>query len=117
VDKGGEEKGGLMQRMAAKPFYADYVNRLMRWYCRAKEEGREVELESVVDRENWDAVAKVMERLKKEDKCAIMGVYCKRDNMVDSVRLTAVELGWKQDKLWALVSKVTRKVAEERGLV
>ena len=106
-----------MQRMAAKPFYADYVNRLMRWYCRAKEEGKEVKLESALDRENWEAVAKVMERLDEENKCAIMGVYCKRDTMADNVYLTALEMGWKQDKLWALVSRVTRRVAEERGLV
>lgn len=103
--------------MAAKPFYADYVNRLMRWYCRAKEEGKEVNLESALDRENWNAVAKVVERLNEENRCAIMKVYCKRDTMVDNVRLTAVELGWEQDRLWALVSRVTRKVAEERGLV
>ena len=103
--------------MAAKPFYADYVNRLMRWYCRAVEDGREVKLDSSLDRENWDAVAKVMEGLDEENKCAIMGVYCKRDTMADNVYLTALELGWKQDKLWALVGKVTRRVAEERGLV
>lgn len=103
--------------MAAKPFYADYVNRLMRWYCRAKEEGKEVNLESALDRENWNAVAKVVERLNEENRCAIMKVYCKRDTMVDNVRLTAVELGWEQDRLWALVSRVTRKVAEERRLV
>jgi len=36
--------------MAAKPFYADYVNRLMRWYCRAMEEGKEVNLENSLDR-------------------------------------------------------------------
>lgn len=106
-----------MQRMAAKPFYADYVNRLMRWYCRAQEEGKEVNLESALDRENWEAVAKVMERLEGENKCAIMGVYCKRDTMADNVYLTALELGWEQNKLWALVGKVTRRVAEERGLV
>ena len=106
-----------MQKMAAKPFYADYVNRLMRWYCRAQEAGREVNLENALDRENWNAVARVMERLDEEDKCAIMGVYCKRDTMADNVYLTAFELGWDQDKLWALVSRVTRKVAEERGLV
>ena len=106
-----------MQRMAGKPFYADYVNRLMRWYCRAVEEGKEVNLERALDRENWNAVAKVMERLDEENKCAIMGVYCKRDSMADNVYATAFELGWEQDKLWALVSKVTRKVAEERGLV
>ena len=103
--------------MAGKPFYADYVNRLMRWYCRAKEDGREVKLEGALDRENWGAVAKVMERLNEEDKCAIMGVYCKRDTMADNVYLTAFEMGWDQDRLWALVSRVTRKVAEERGLV
>ena len=103
--------------MAAKPFYADYVNRLMRWYCRAKEEGKEVNLESALDRENWNAVAKVVERLNEENRCAIMKVYCKRDTMVDNVRLTAVELGWEQDRLWALVSRVTRRVAKERGLV
>jgi len=106
-----------MQKMAAKPFYADYVNRLMRWYCRAQEGGKEVNLERALDRENWEAVARVMERLDEEDKCAIMGVYCKRDTMADNVYLTAFELGWDQDKLWALVSRVTRKVAEERGLV
>lgn len=103
--------------MAAKPFYADYVNRLMRWYCRAKEEGREVNLESALDRENWEAVAKVMEKLNEENKCAIMGVYCKRDTMADNVYSTAFELGWEQDKLWTLISRVTRRVAEERGLV
>ena len=106
-----------MQRMAAKPYYADYVNRLMRWYCRVQEAGKEVNLESALDRENWNAVAKVMERLDEEDKCAIMGVYCKRDTMADNVYSTAFELGWEQDRLWALVSRVTRKVAEERGLV
>ena len=106
-----------MQRMAAKPFYADYVNRLMRWYCRAAEEGKEVKLDGSLDRENWDAVAKVMERLSEEDKCAIMGVYCKRDTMGDNVYLTALELDWKQNKLWALVGRVSRDVAKERGLV
>jgi hypothetical protein len=106
-----------MQKMAAKPFYADYVNRLMRWYCRAQEAGKEVNLERALDRENWEAVARVMERLDEEDKCAIMGVYCKRDTMADNVYLTAFEMGWDQDRLWALVSRVTRKVAEERGLV
>lgn len=106
-----------MQRMAAKPFYADYVNRLMRWYCRAQEEEKEVNLESALDRENWEAVAKVMERLNEENKSAIMGVYCKRDTLADNVYLTALELGWEQDRLWALISKVTRRVAEERGLV
>ena len=103
--------------MAAKPFYADYVNRLLRWYCRAMEEGKEVNLESALDRENWNAVAKVVERLNEENRCAIMKVYCKRESIVDSVRLTALEIGWDQNKLWTLVSKVTRKVAEERGLV
>ncbi len=106
-----------MQKMAAKPYYADYVNRLMRWYCRTQEAGKEVNLGSALDRENWNAVAKVMERLDEEDKCAIMGVYCKRDTMADNVYSTAFELGWEQDRLWALVSRVTRKVAEERGLV
>ena len=103
--------------MAARPFYADYVNRLMRWYCRAKEEGREVKLETPLDRENWNAVAKVMEGLKEENRRAIMGVYCKRDTMADNVYLTALELGWEQDRLWTLISRVTRKVAKERGLV
>jgi len=89
----------------------------MRWYCRAKEKGKKVNLESALDRENWDAVAKVMEALDEENKSAIMGVYCKRGAVGDNVYLTALELGWGEDKLWALVSRVTRRVAEERGLV
>lgn len=106
-----------MQRMAAKPFYADYVNRLMRWYCRTVENGKEVKLDGSLARENWGAVAKVMEGLDEEEKCAIMGVYCKRDRMGDNVYLTSIELDWKQDKLWALVGRVSRDVAKERGLV
>ena len=106
-----------MRRMAAKPYYADYVNRLMRWYCRAQKEGKEVNLERALDRENWEAVARVMEQLDEEDRCAIMGVYCKRDTMADNVYSTAFEMGWEQDRLWALISRVTRKVAKERGLV
>jgi len=106
-----------MQRMAAKPFYADYVNRLMRWYCRAKEEGREVKPESALDRENWDAVERAMGKLNEEEKCAIMGVYCKRDTMADNIYLTSIELDWKQDRLWALVGRVSRDVAKERRLV
>jgi len=103
--------------MAARPFYADYVNRLMRWYCRAKEEGKEVKLETSLDRKNWNAVVKVMEGLSEENRRAIMGVYCKRDTMADNVYLTALELGWEQDRLWTLISRVTRRVAKERGLV
>ena len=36
--------------MTAKPFYADYVNRLMRWYS-SEGERKEVTLESALDRE------------------------------------------------------------------
>ncbi len=89
----------------------------MRWYCRAKEEGKEVKLETPLDRKNWNAVAKVMERLNEENRRAIMGVYCKRDTMADNVHLTALELGWERDRLWTLISRVTRRVAKERGLV
>jgi hypothetical protein len=58
-----------------------------------------------------------MEKLNEENKRAIMGVYCRRNTMGDNVYLTALELGWEEDKLWALVSRVTRRVAKERGLV
>ena len=81
--------------MAAKPFYADYVNRLMRWYCRAKEEGKEVNLERALDRENWEAVAKVMEGLDEEDMCyneVISGYH-------ETMCIDRVELGWEQDRL------------------
>ena len=76
-----------------------------------------MKLESALDRKNWNAVAKVVEGLKEENKCAIMGVYCKRDTMADNVYLTAVEMGWEQDKLWTLIGLVSRDVAKERGLV
>ena len=76
-----------------------------------------MKLESALDRKNWNAVAKVMEGLKDENRSAIMGVYCKRDTMGDNVYLTALELGWEQDKLWALIGQVSRDVAKERGLV
>ena len=79
----------------------------------SKEEGSE---RIVADR-RIGMLAKVMEKLNEENKSAIMGVYCRRNTMGDNVYLTALELGWEEDKLWALVSRVTRRVAKERGLV
>lgn len=101
----------------AKPYYADYVNRLMRWYCRANAEGRDVIMTNYVDYFNWTAVESAMSGLTEKEKHVIIGVYCKRGAFEDNVYQTAKEHHVKENDVWSLVGRVTKKVAEERGLI
>ena len=93
-----------------KPAYADLVNRWLRWYCRRER------LEGV-ECANWKAVETVMDKLTDTERCGIVGVYSKRDTMADNVYLTAIEMDMPQDKLWALIGRVSKDIAIERGLV
>lgn len=102
-----------------KPFYADYVNRMLRFYARSGlvDAGGEIRFRTTVDKQNWESVDRVLQGLSKRDKYVIMEVYGRGDTLADNIYEIAKELRVNQDSIWSLISKVTRKIAKERKLI
>lgn len=103
----------------AKPFYADYVNRMLRFYARKIHSGEvlQMKFKSDVDEKNWGSVARVIDRLPEQDKYVIIEVYRRGDTLADNIYWVAKELKVEQDMIWTLVSKVTKRIAKERKLI
>lgn len=100
----------------SKPFYADYVNRMIRFYCR-KVHGQDFKVEGHIDVNNCLCVMKVLDSLPEWDKNAIIEIYSQGDTLADNIYQISRKLNVKQDVLWTMVSKVTKQIAKERGLV
>ena len=102
-----------------KPFYADYVNHMLRFYARTVRSGDVMRLifKSEIDELNWLSVIKVLYKLPERDKNIIIEVFGRGDTLADNIYEVSKELGINQDTIWSLVSKVTKKIAKERGLI
>ena len=102
-----------------KPFYANYVNHMLRFYARTVRSGDVMRLifKSEIDELNWLSVIKVLYKLPERDKDIIIEVFGRGDTLADNIYEVSKELGVNQDTIWSLVSKVTKKIAKERGLI
>jgi len=103
----------------AKPFYADYVNHMLRFYARSVRSGNVVRLKfkSEVDKWNWRSVNRVLHKLPERDKDIIIEVFGRGDTLADNIYEVSKELVIDQDVIWTLVSKVTNKIAKDRRLI
>ena len=100
----------------SKPFYADYVNRMLRFYVRKVYRER-MTVENPVDKKNCLCAAKVLDALPEKDRNVIMDIYEGGDTLADNIYHVSKEMNINQDVLWTLMSKVTKEIAKERGLV
>ncbi len=102
-----------------KPFYADYVNRMLRFYARKVHSGEvlRMKLKNDADKKNWRCVVNVLDKLPERDKDVIIEVYRRGDSLVNNIYWVAKELKVEQDMIWTLVSKVTKRIAKERKLI
>ena len=99
----------------AKPYYADYVNHILRFYFRyARNKG----FKNEVDKLNYMAADKVIQRMSDSDREALSLVF-KQDgiNFTDIVSAAAAQRGEEPSKIWSLISTATTKVAKERRLL
>lgn len=103
----------------AKPFYADYVNHMLRFYARNVQSGDVMRLKfkSEVDKLNWRSVNRVLHNLPERDKDIIIEVFGRGDTLADNIYEVSKELVINQDIVWTLVSKVTNKIAKDRKLI
>ena len=103
----------------AKPFYAEYVNHMLRFYARTVKSGDVMGLKfaSEVDELNWRSVDRVLHNLPELDKYIIIEVFGRGDTLADNIYEVSKELVMNQDVIWTMLSKITYQIAKERGLV
>ena len=97
-----------------KPYYADYVNHILRFYVRKQTNS----FKNDVDKQNYIAADKVVKKITVEGQKAIRFIFSQEsisvaDNVTEYARLT----NGNTKELWSLVSYVTNKVAKERNLI
>ena len=103
----------------AKPFYAEYVNHMLRFYARTVQSGDVARLKftSEVDELNWRSVDRVLHNLPELDKYIIIEVFGRGDTLADNIYEVSKEVVINQDVIWTMLSKITYQIAKERGLV
>ncbi len=100
----------------SKPFYADYVNRMLRFYAR-KVYPESMTVKDPVDINNCLCVAKVLDALPEKDRNVIIDIYERGDTLADNIYHVSKEMNINQDSRTPCVSKVTKRIAKERGLI
>jgi len=94
----------------------EYVNYMIRLYTRNCEK-QQRNFRREVDQRNFETVQRVLNDLSEWDKNVIIEVYRRGDTLPDNIYWVAKELKVEQDMIWTLVSKVTKRIAKERGLI
>lgn len=99
----------------AKPYYADYVNHILRFYFRYN---RNKGFKNDVDKMNYIAADRVVQRIADPDNTMLSEVF-KQDNpnLADNVAVVAAQYGEDPAKIWSIISMTTTKVAKERRLL
>lgn len=97
-----------------RPFYSEYVRHCMRFYARNTEKPR---FNTEVDRDNWYACHKAIERYPDTEKAIIISVYAQHDTIADNVYEVAKVFHVDQMDVWDMLKTFERSVAKKRGLL
>lgn len=101
--------------MSRRPFYAEYINHCLRFYCRNTQKPSTFKTE--VDKINWLSCEAVMKTYPTEDYEILVYIYCENDTLADNVYQASKKFRVSQDKVWNLINEVARKIAKYRGLL
>ena len=97
-----------------RPFYSEYVRHCMRFYARNIHKPR---FNTEVDKNNWYACDKAIERYSDRDKNILHRVYGWYDTIADNVYEVAKAENIDQNIIWDLIKDFERIVAKKRGLI
>lgn len=94
-------------------FYADYVSHMLRQYYRPGGRSNLGE----VGKLNYDCVSGVLSQYSDHEEEVIAGLFSTRDGLSDSVKRVAKDFCLSEGFVWALLGRVSKHIAVERGLV
>lgn len=100
-----------------KPYYADYVNHVLRFYVQSS--GRKTtNFETVADHLNYQAADRVLTSLDERDRGILCEVFDRSvepllNRVLDVAHARKIPSG----EIWTLISRVSRRIAEERNLI
>ena len=97
-----------------KPFYSEYVRHCMRFYSRNINKPR---FNTEVDKDNWYACHKAIERYSDRDRDILIRVYGMYDTLADNVYEVARLYCIDQNIIWDMIKDFERNVAKKRGLI
>ena len=97
-----------------RPFYSEYVRHCMRFYSRNTNKPR---FNTEVDKNNWYACNRAIERYSDEEKNILLQVYGLYDTIADNVYEVAKAANIDQNIIWDMVKEFERSVAKKRGLL
>lgn len=97
-----------------RPFYSEYVRHCLRFYCRNTKNPR---FNTEVDKNNWYACHRAIERYSDKDKEILIMVYALYDTIADNVYEIAKVRNLDQNIIWDMLKEFERSVAKKRGLL
>lgn len=98
-----------------KPYYADYVNHILRFYFRYN---RSKGFKNDVDKSNYIAADKVIQRLPNDERDILSDVFCgNKETLGENVQTAADRYGVDTKTVWSIISTTTVKIAKERRLL
>ena len=97
-----------------KPYYTEYVRHCMRYYARNTTKPH---FNTEVDKNNWYACNRAIERCSEQDRDILIRVYGMHDTLADNVFEVAKTHHIDQGIIWDLMKEFERKVAKHRGLI
>jgi hypothetical protein len=86
----------------------------MRFYARNTTKPR---FNTEVDKNNWYACQKAMDRYTDRDRDILIKVYALYDTIADNVYEVSVAYAIDQNDIWNLIKDLERSVARKRGLL
>lgn len=102
----------------SKPFYADYVNHMLRFYSRHDGMIKQTHThEYEVEKLNYAAVDSVLSRVKDHEKELMVSVFITDDPVTHTVCSICPKLCITEAEAWKVISRITRLIAKERRLI
>ena len=104
--------------MGMRPYWADYANHMLRFYCRNDDPTMIYRFRTRTDEKNWKACNSVMKGLNRRDDEVIRFVYGGTMFLEDAVNeYLASHPNEQSDAIWNTIYTVSRRVAQVRGLL
>jgi hypothetical protein len=72
---------------------------------------------SRTDCQNWLSVNNILIQLSEVDRNMILDIYSRSDTIPDNIYQISKERNINQNEIWTLISKVSKEIAKERGLI